>query len=111
MEIKCHKIRGVEKETCSAEQAIAYSFARMYGGFGHRIVNSNAPEFIKDGKFAEIEQWVMEGLDLEYSPRRLNFDGVLIAFRQGFRNFCEKPFIVTNYADIGKAFPIPYPVK
>ena len=111
MEIKCHKIRGVEKETCSAEQAIAYSFARMYGGFGHRIVNSDDPEFIKDGEFAEIEQWVMEGLDLEYSPRRLNFDGVLIAFRQGFRNFCAKPFIATNYADIGKAFPISYPVN
>ena len=111
MEIKCHKIRGVKKETCSAEQAIAYSFARMYASFGYHIVNSDAPEFIKDGKFAEIEQYVMEGLDLEYSPRRLNFDGVLIAFRQGFRNFCANPIIATNYADLGKAFPIPYSMK
>ena len=111
MEIKCHKIKGVKKETCSAEQAIAYSFARMYGSFAYHILNSDAPEFIKDGEFAEIEQWVMEGLDLEYSPRRLNFDGVLIAFRQGFKGFCENPFIATSYAEIGKAFPIPYPIN
>ena len=111
MELKCHKIRGVEKETCSAEQVIAYNYARMYVDIGQRIESNDTPEFIKGNMFADIKLWIMQNLDSDVSYSRYNFDAIIIAFQQGFRNFCAKPFIATNYADIGKAFPIPYPVK
>ena len=111
MEIKCHKIRGVEKAICSAEQVIAYNYARMYSDIGQRIESNNAPEFIRCNMFADVKLWVMQSLDSDVSYSRYNFDAIIIAFQQGFRNFCAKPFIATNYAGIGKAFPIPYPVK
>ena len=111
MEIKCHKIRGVEKAICSAEQVIAYNYARMYADIGQRIESNEAPEFIKGNMFADVKLWVMQSLDSDVSYSRFNFDAIIIAFQQGFRNFCAKPFIATNYVDIGKAFPIPYPTK
>lgn len=107
MKIKVHKIKGIDKRICCAEQVIAYRYAAMYVDDGRRIEKSNAPEFIKKQLFDDIVTRVFQSLNADVSDKWYNFDAIIIAFRQGFRRHCENPFIPVNYTEIGLAFPIP----
>ena len=37
-----------------------------------------------------------------------NIDAIIVAFRNGFKSYCEKFFIASNYEQVGKTFAIPY---
>lgn len=91
MKMKTHKIRGVAKDVCTAEQRIAYNLAFAYlniNGFdvaaAMRIYRSSAG----------------------YSGR---YDDAAIeaALTAGAEAYRAAPFIAWNYEQIGAAFPLP----
>ena len=42
--------------------------------------------------------------------KKYNPDAIIIAFRQGFVEYCNNYFIATDYREIGKVFKIPYEI-
>ena len=111
MNIKCRKIQNVEKTTCTAEQKIAYNFAFRYADLGKKILKSNAAESVKGTAFADITELVMFDIIKNKELKKYNIDAIIIAFRNGFRNYCKNPFIATDYETIGNCFKIPYGIE
>lgn len=110
MIFKCKKIRNVDKSVCTGEQVIAYNYAFMYYGMGSRILESNTAEFVKSEGFNRIEQLVIDSIRSKPELSKYNVDVIMVAFRQGFRKYCEKHFIATNYEKIGECFTFPYQI-
>jgi len=109
MKMKCYKIRGIEKSICTAEQKIAYNFAFMWIDSGKKILNSNMAEVEKSKAFSDIEKFILRDLE-EEKFNRYNHDAIMIAFRQGFENYCYNFFITADYKYIGEVFKIPYEI-
>lgn len=108
--MKYTKIRNIPLDVCTAEQKIAYNLAfRAHISFQDKFNTLKAEqkfetvisEFISDIIRFEIK---------EYSQNYTigNIDAIFSALNAGLRNYFEKPFIASNYDDIGKAFPANY---
>jgi hypothetical protein len=112
MKLKCTKINNVDKAVCTAEQKIAYNYASSYVNMGKKILKSDTPEFVKADALYQIEMLVTKDLlnKVKSDNYKFNIDAIVVAFRQGFRNFCENSFIAFDYATIGNCFKIPYEV-
>lgn len=110
MEMKCRKIRGIDKSICTAEQKIAYNYAFMWVSAGKTILKMYGSELAKSEGFHDIENLVLKDLLRNPDMAKYNHDAIIVAFRQGFRNYCENWFIATDYERIGKVFHIPYKV-
>lgn len=100
--MKFHKIRGVEKSVCTAEQKIAYNFAFADKDWAMR---------------SDMELWqyldnVAERTRRNDAMKKYDIDAIIHCLRQGFISYCKgKQHIFTSYEDIGKAFPSLYPVE
>lgn len=110
MKIKTHKIPGIDKSTCTAEQKIAYNYAFSYIDIGRKILKADATEINKSDGLHQVEQLILKDICSREDMKKYNADAIIIAFRQGFRNYCEKFFIAHNYDEIGKCFAIPYEI-
>ena len=110
MILKCKKIRGIDKSVCTAEQKIAYNFAFRYADLGKKVLNADAPKFVKADGYFQIEQMVLQEVKGNVKLNKLNIDAIQIAFRQGFKEYCKKPFIALSYSQIGDCFKIPYDI-
>lgn len=109
--MKCHKINGIEKSVCTAEQKIAYNFAFMWCDVGKKLFNSDNAEVVKSDALQVIVNNVIQELQSD-KFKRFNIDAIIVAFRQGFRNYCtENYFIANDYETIGKYFSIPYVIE
>ena len=53
--MKMHKIRGVDKKICTAEQKIAYNYAFMYRDVMERIRNSDTTAMAKDESLSVLK--------------------------------------------------------
>ena len=104
MILKCKKIKNVDKLVCTAEQKITYNYACRYANIGKKILNADAPEFIKADGYFQIEQMVLNDIKSNVKLNKLNVDAIIISFRQGFKEYCKNPFIALNYASIGNCF-------
>ena len=109
--MKCHKIRGVDLKTCTAEQKIAYNYAFMWVDCGKKIFNSNSPESVKSEELQNIINCIIKNMEQNGTNKRYNIDAVITAFRNGFRGYCKNFFIASDYEAIGEAFPIPYKLE
>ena len=107
--IKVHKIRGVDKNICSAEQKIAYNIAFARRDTLIRRWKECHTEFQRSEVFFDLINTELR-LFRETYGEKYNLDAVFIALNQGFKNYCEKFFIARDYETIGKAFPIPYEI-
>ena len=108
--MKYHKIRGVDMETCTAEQKIAYEMAfRAHISFGDAF-NKLDSGFAKTEAVIKIRDCMMKQYrdGYNYKPGRFNEDAIQSALHAGMRDYLEKPFIAYNYESIGKAFPAHY---
>ena len=101
--MKFHKIRGIEKSVCTAEQKIAYNFASSDYDW---VMRSN------------MELWQYLGnvtsriKEDEKIMKKYDIDAIIHCLRQGFINFCKTKYhILTSYEEIGKMFPSLYPVE
>lgn len=101
--MKFHKIRGVEKSVCTAEQKIAYNFA-----FADR-------EWILRSGTTLDEYMIYTAhrlLHNEKISKRYDIDAIQHCLRQGIVEYCKsKEIILTSYEQIGKVFPSLYPVE
>ena len=110
--MKYHKIRGVEKETCTAEQMIAYNAAfRLHISFQDEFdkVNAEAPGNAQ-ADCLKLVQIAMKQYrnQYDYKPGQYDEDAIESALRAGIYDYMCKPFIGSNYTQIGKAFPALY---
>lgn len=106
-----HKIAGVEKAICSAEQKIAYNLAFdchiSYQEDFDRVKAEGAEAAIDAGINAMVQESIQRVLD-NPKMKRYDVDAIAHALHTGLRAYMEKPFIATYYSRIGEAFPILY---
>ena len=116
MKMKVKKIRNIEKDVCCHEQVIAYNFAFCWKyNFMEALEEYAGNELAISDKLFRIENLVVEHIlnGKEYGEdfSKCNIDAIMVAFRQGFRKYCENGGkIFRNYEDVGNAFPIPYEI-
>lgn len=111
--LKCKKIKGIDKSVCTCEQKIAYNYAFAYALNARDIVNSDKyTEMQKDDIIQDCYNMVLKAiLRDEKITKKYNTDAIMVAFRQGFRKYCEHFFIAADYESIGKCFSIPYEIR
>lgn len=108
MNIKYHKIPGVEKTVCTAEQKIAYNLAFADGDILLRLVNDGK---VKNAR--EAVETIFRLHDMENITKKYDIDGVFSALLAGIekyiKNYAERhDFLFTSYEQIGEAFPALY---
>lgn len=106
-----HKISGVEKAICSAEQKIAYNLAFdchiSYQEEFDRVKAEGTESAIDAGINTMIQKSIKRVLD-NPNMKRYDVDAIAHALHAGLRAYMGKPFIATYYSRIGEAFPILY---
>lgn len=103
-----HKIRGVDKEVCTAEQKIAYNYAFMYRSTMEKIRDSDTTEITKDEAYQQVIGWLIRGVKDNGIDKKYNIDAIVHCFRNGIKNYMEGFSVLWNYEDIGKTFPCLY---
>lgn len=98
--MKYHKIKGIDKSICTAEQKIAYNLAFANKDF---VMRAGYDVPTAAHKIVELYQ---NGYD--YKPGKYDIDAIFSALLAGLKDYCEHPFIATDYETIGKAFPALY---
>lgn len=108
--IKYHKIKGIDKRICTAEQKVAYNMA-----FNIHIERGDEYDAMKTAvdKSNAIAEWVDTECRLfsqNHPEAKIDIDGVFAALRLGLPKYLTKDgfFIATDYRQIGDAFPAVY---
>ena len=108
--MKYNKIRGVEKSVCTAEQKIAYNLA-FRASISYQDVYNKA-KTISAVCVSDILRKIVEQEMHEFSFSsdcgKYNGDAIESALNAGIENYLNNPFIASDYATIGKAFPALY---
>lgn len=114
--LKYHKIQGVDKAVCTAEQKIAYN-AVWNTCSGHirdewKAKAPTAPVFVQDEFIAEAVKLTMNNLRYSYEydniSKRYDVDAIFCAINGGMRNYLNGDCILTSYEAIGNTFPANY---
>lgn len=99
--MKFHKIPKVDKNTCTAEQMIAYNFAFRYRDF--------------DGQKELYDLLRVVAADIKVNEKmmqRYDIDSIIHCLRNGYIDYRRNyPSILTDYETIGKIFFSTYPVQ
>ena len=106
MKMNYHKIPGIEKNVCTAEQKIAYNIA-------FKININHGSEFLKIPSQFEKSNAVYKLIKIyikEFKNQNLkyNVDAVQCCLNAGLQNYLENSFIATSFKQIGDAFPAYY---
>lgn len=113
IKFKYHKIRGIEKSVCTAEQMIAYNVAHNYT-YKYRETwkktKDNHDRLVqKDFIFEAINLCMKMIMDNETICKKYNIDAIQAALNAGMENYWNSKYsIFTNYEDVGKMFPAYY---
>lgn len=108
--MKYHKIYGVDKAVCTAEQKIAYNIAfRLHIGLGDKY-RALPSAVAKAEAFRAAIDIAMHDYrnSYDYTPGKYDEDSIFCALAAGLAGYLEKPFIACNYESIGAAFPAHY---
>ena len=105
--MKYHKIPGIEKSVCTAEQKAAYNLAFRSALNGrdyyNKLENGVARSaFIGAEIKTAIESWKRDG------NKNLDVDAIFSALNAGLENYYKNFFVASNYNQIGQAFPALY---
>jgi hypothetical protein len=96
--MKSHKIYGIDKSVCNAEQKIAYNYSFTY----------------IDGKPLEYKDHILwcikESLYRDEKMKRFNIDLIYHYILNNYEKYQAKPFIASQYETIGTFFESAYPV-
>ena len=109
--MKYHKIRGVEKSVCTAEQKIAYNIAfRIHINHGDEFCALPTAAAKAEAASSLIHMYI--GFFREDQERknskRFDIDAIFSALNAGLSDYLENHFIACDYASIGMAFPAHY---
>lgn len=110
MKIKCKKLNGVEKSICTCEQKIAYNYAFSWCYTYKRRTKECTTAIQKAEVLQDIIDFVTKDILRREDMKKYNPDAIIIAFRQGFVDYCNNFFIASNYEKIGSVFCIPYDI-
>ena len=100
--MKYHKIRGVDKNICTAEQKIAYNLAWANSDYILRAGFTSYADAAQ--KLVEMYTWAYD-----YKPGKYDIDSIFCALNTGLKNYINgKQKIFTTYEEIGNAFPALY---
>ena len=107
--MKYHKIKNVEKSTCTAEQKIAYNCAFLifedcrYNWLGNRDKARSVLEYHEHNAIREqLERLKEKGC-------KYDIDAIQCALNAGLHDYIfGAEHILNSYEDIGKAFPANY---
>lgn len=106
--MKMHKIRGVDKEICTAEQKIAYNYAFMYRSTMEKIRYSDTTEIAKDEAYQQVVDCVIRGVRDNGIDKKYNIDAIIHCFRNGIKNYLNHCSVIGSYEEIGKTFECLY---
>lgn len=109
--MKMHKIRGVDKEICTAEQKIAYNYAFRYRNIMERIRDSDTTAMAKEESYQQVVDWVIRGVKDNGIDKKYNIDAIVHCFRNGIKNYLNRFSIITSYEEIGKTFECLYGIE
>ena len=75
--MKMHKIYGVDKNICTAEQKIAYNYAFSHRNWLEKIYKSDSTEAVKSEAYQDVISLVTKcikdnGIDKKYNIKVLN---------------------------------------
>ena len=113
MKLAYHKIPRVEKSVCTAEQMAAYNIAwRLQLTYlpGWRKISSTGIEL---HRCDAIQELIEIGMNLyreayDYQPGKFDEDAIVCCLRAWLKKYMDRPFIATDYATVGRAFPALY---
>lgn len=119
--MKVHKIVGVDKTVCCAEQKIAANLAFR----AHISYQEDFDRINKDGTQAAVSKfvrWMINQKIKDYrnaydtTPNRYNIDAIFCALGAGLERYMrmsvsEKLRVETGYQNVGEAFPLRYPIE
>ena len=108
MKIKCKKINGIDKNICTCEQKIAYNYAFSWSEAYKRRITECTTEIQKTEVLQGIIDCIIKDISSREDMQKYNPDAIIVAFRNGFKSYCNKFFVASNYEQIGKVFSIPY---
>lgn len=99
-----HKIRGVDKAVCSAEQKIAYNIAWRIA----EELHYNGASFSVEDERGAVEDYRRAWLrDYPSAARKYDTGAIFAALASGLHDYLTAGGrIMTSYAEIGRAFPI-----
>lgn len=113
--MKYHKIRGVDLHVCTAEQKIAYNLAwRANLRCGERFRECLHLVTLAEAKSSalklarEMFDEYRASYDYQRNPGKYTDSAIFGALLAGLYDYLCKPFIATDYKNIGKAFPARY---
>lgn len=117
MKLQYHKIRGVDKSVCTAEQKIAYNMAsRIYGDIRfakawQQYDSGKVPAFLQNDWESKAIRIYFTTWQRDYNKASAyyNEDAIFSALRAGLHDFiCHHGPIFTTYKEVGQAFPAYY---
>lgn len=117
MKLQYHKIRGVDKSVCTAEQKIAYNMAsRIYGDIRFAKVwqqydSGKVPAFLQNDWESKAIRTYFTTWQRDYNKASAHYneDAIFSALRAGLHDFiCHHAPIFTTYKEVGQAFPAYY---
>ena len=106
--MKMHKIIGVDKDICTAEQKIAYNYAFMYRSTMEKIRDSDTTEIAKNEAYQQVVDWVIRGVKDNGIDKKYNIDAIVHCFRNGIENYLNRFEVIGSYEEIGKTFECLY---
>lgn len=108
--LKYRKIRGIDKEICTCEQKIAYNMAFQ----NHISFQENFNAANEIGGMC-LSSFISDLINLDRKEicetsgmGKYNLDAIISALRAGLKEYLSKPFIASDYEQIGKCFPAYY---
>lgn len=117
MKLQYHKIRGVDKSVCTAEQKIAYNMAsRIYGDIRfakawQQYDSGKVPAFLQNDWESKAIRTYFTTWQRDYNKASAHYneDAIFSALRAGLHDFiCHHAPIFTTYREVGQAFPAHY---
>ena len=104
-----HKIRGVEKTVCTAEQKIAYNLASAYSDLFQADYNAMPMQFQKHEVIHKTVNFCIDMWKGNKSAKKYDIDAIFCALNAGLENYIKSGHpIIADYAEIGKMFPADY---
>lgn len=109
--MRMHKIHGVDKNICTAEQKIAYNYAFSHRNWLEKIYKSDSTEVVKSEAYQDVISLVIKCLKDNGTDKRYNIDAIIHCFRNGIENYMKQYSILNSYKEIGKTFVCLYDIE
>lgn len=105
-----HKIRGVDKSTCTAEQKVAYNMAwRIWGDCRYHWDACKTRIDWAEQESKAIRDYMDEWQRVYAAKNKYDTDSIFCALRYGLHDYLTgTAHVLTSYEDVGKAFPANY---